>query len=171
MNASVKEKLVEEFTGFLLNFLYLLLFFTVFTLYRRILMQEFGMSYGEYGISIIKALILAKVIMLGDMLRIGRRFEQSAMILHVLYTTLTFTVWVVVFRLLEISSINLLHGKGLAGIRQEILATSSYEMLAHALIIVVTFFPFFTLRELAKSLGREKVKELFLSRRDDQVGK
>lgn len=165
MNTSgVKERLLEELNTYFINFLYILAFFSVFTLYHQLVVAEMGMSYGNLGTIVIKALILAKVIMLGDMLRIGRRMEHTSLIVQVFYKTVTFSLWVIVFRLLEITLVSLFHGQGLAGIQHELLEKSPYEMLAHALIVIVVFFPFFSLKGMADKLGREKVKELFLAR-------
>jgi hypothetical protein len=60
-----KHKLVDEMIEYWLNVLYLAIFFAVFTNYRRIILAHYGISYYNYGISVIKALILAKVIMVG----------------------------------------------------------------------------------------------------------
>ena len=51
--------------------------------------------------AVIEALILAKVIMIGDVVRLGRGLEQKPLIFPTLYKTLVFTLFVAVFTVLE----------------------------------------------------------------------
>jgi hypothetical protein len=44
--------------------------------YRRLTLAEFGLTYLHYGFAFIEALIIAKVILIGDAFRLGRRFED-----------------------------------------------------------------------------------------------
>lgn len=158
-----KEKIIHEVGEYVTNFVYLALFFGVFTTYRRLLMAEFQISYGDYGISIIKALILAKVIMLGDILRLGKRLEDRPLIIPTSYKTVVFTVWVVLFSILESTVSGLLHGKGLAGGLQELMSDGLYELLGRSLIVFCAFLPFFAFRELGRIMGEGRIRELFLS--------
>ncbi|MBM9604130.1 hypothetical protein [Desulfopila inferna] len=158
-----KKKLTHELNEYFVNFLYLSLFFCVFTTYRRLLMAEYDISYGDYGISIIKALILAKVVMLGDMLKLGRRLKDRPLMYLTLFKTVLFTAWVLLFHMLEITVSNLLHSRGLAGAVHEFMDQFPYELLAHLLIVLFAFLPFFAVRELNNILGEGKIRQLFFS--------
>jgi len=158
-----KKKLTHELYEYFVNFIYLSLFFGVFTTYRRLLMAEYDISYGDYGISIIKALILAKVIMLGDMIRLGQRLEERPLVYPTFFKTVLFTAWVLLFHLLEITVGNLLHGQGLAGAVHEFINQLPYEFPAHLLIVFFAFLPFFAIRELGNNLGEGKIRQLFFS--------
>ena len=50
---------------------YLALVFAAFTQYRRFLLAAHGIVYTNYWVAVIEALILAKVIMIGDVLRVS----------------------------------------------------------------------------------------------------
>ncbi len=160
---SRKEKLIHEMKDYLMNFAYLAVFFGVFTAYRRLLMAEHDISYGDYGISIIKALILAKVIMLGDLLKLGQRLKDRPLMYHTLFKTVVFTAWVLLFHLLEITGSALLHGHGITGGVHEFIGQLPYELPAHLLIIFFAFLPFFAIRELGNILGEGKLRQLFFS--------
>jgi hypothetical protein len=124
-------------------------------------MAEHDISYGDYGISIIKALILAKVIMLGDLLRLGRRLKDRPLMYHTLFKTVVFTAWVLLFHLLELTGSALLHGHGITGGMHEFIGQLPYELPAHLLIIFFAFLPFFAIRELGTTLGEGKIWQLF----------
>ncbi|MBL0381090.1 MAG: hypothetical protein JKP90_15785 [Desulfofustis sp. PB-SRB1] len=111
--AALKEKLASELGAYLINFVYLALFFGVFVGYKRLLLAQYDIGYENYGISLIKALILAKVIMIGDLLRLGRKADTHPLIFRTLHKTVVFTLWVVLFRGVEIVVISFIHGTGL----------------------------------------------------------
>ena len=162
-----KQKVAHEMIEYSMNFVYLTLLFGVFTWYRRLILAEYHISYVHYGFSLIEALVLAKVIMLGDILKLGRGLEGKPLIFPTLYQTVVFTVWVALFSVFEETVGGLLHGKGLAGGFSEILGRGTYELLARCMMVFFAFIPFFAFRETERVLGRGKVRELFFCKRAD----
>ena len=160
-----KQKIADEMVGYWLTVLYLTIFFGVFATYTRLVMAQHNISFEEYGISIIKALVLAKVIMLGDILRLSRGFEDRPLAYPTLFRSFAFTLWVLVFIILEHTIGGFLRGKGLAGGFDEFLQRDRYELLARSLVVFFAFIPFFAVRELGQVLGRGKIQELFFRRR------
>jgi len=66
-----------------------------------LVLAEYQITYVRYGLSVLEALVLAKVILIGDVLRLGRRFEDKPLIVPTLYKTVVFTLWVAAFSFLE----------------------------------------------------------------------
>ena len=159
-----KKRIADEVFEYLTNFAYLALFFCVFISYRRLLMAEYHITYGDYGVSLIKALILAKLIMIGDMMRLGERLHNKPLIVTTLYKTMVFTLWVVLFRVIEVMLEGLLRGKGAMAGLKELLGGQMYETFGFALIVFFAFLPFFAFRELERVLGKGAVRRLFFSR-------
>jgi hypothetical protein len=83
--ASLKERAIEELKVFWIIAFYLWLFLGSFTIYRRLIIAETGFAYLHYGIAIIEALVIAKVILIGKMFGFSRRFEDRPLIVPVLY--------------------------------------------------------------------------------------
>jgi hypothetical protein len=156
-----KSKFVNEITEYAINFLYLAVFFGVFTFYRRLVLAEYQISYMNYGFSLIKALILAKVIMIGSLFHLGGKYQDKPLIYPVLYNTIVFTIWVAVFFVLEDMVVGLLHGKGLAGGWQELKSRNVDELLARCVVILFAFIPFFAFKELGRVIGNKTIVELF----------
>ena len=163
--AGWKQKLIHEMTEYWINFVYLALFFGVFTTYRRLILAHYQISYTEYGISLIKALVLAKVVMLGDMLHLGRKLEDRPLIFSAIYKSAVFTLWVVLFSIVEAALRGLLHGTGLSGGLDELMSKGLQELLAGCLVVFVAFIPFFAFRELERVLGEGNLRKLFTRRR------
>ncbi|MGD0232673.1 MAG: hypothetical protein ABSC19_20355 [Syntrophorhabdales bacterium] len=158
---SRKQKIVKELIEYGVNVVYLACFFGLFAWYRRLILAEYEITYLAYGTSLVKALVLAKVIMVGDVMGLGRRFAHKSLIVPTLYQSVVFGILVVVFNLLEETVRALLHGRGLAGGFDEIASRGGYEFLARALVVFFAFIPFFAFRELKRVLGEGKLFDLF----------
>jgi hypothetical protein len=157
---NLKEKIFHEMVGYLVNFVYLTLVFASFTQYRRFILAAHDITYADYGFAVIKALILAKVIMIGDVLRLGRGLEQRPLIYPTLYKTVVFTLFVVAFTIIEHVMKGLWQGHGLMGGFVDFLGKGTPELLANSLVIFVAFIPFFAFKELERVLGGKNTASL-----------
>jgi hypothetical protein len=162
---NLKEKVYHEFVEYWINVCYLTLVFAAFTIYRRLVLASYDITYTNYGFAVIEALILAKVIMIGEVARLGRGFEQKPLIFPTLYKTLIFTLFVAVFTVLEHLTKGLWKGTGLTGGLAEFLGKGHHEILANSIIVFVSFLPFFGVKELGRVLGQDKIQALFLRKR------
>jgi hypothetical protein len=166
---NLKKKLLHEMKVYWVYVVYLTFIFGAFTWYRRLILADVGISYTDYGVALIEALIFAKVIMIGDLLHLGRGFEHKPLIFPILLKTAVFTLFVGLFTLIEHAIKGLLKGKGAVEGLMEFFGKGSYEILAGCLVIFVAFIPFFSLRELSRMLGGEgKILDLFFKSRDNQ---
>jgi hypothetical protein len=156
--AGWRQTIVREAIEYWINFLYLAFFLVAFVWYRRLILAEYHVQYTNYWFPLIEAAVVAKVIMVGDVLRVGRRLEQKP--LPIVYRTVMFSVLVAVFSVLEATVRGLIHGQGLMGGFEEIVGKGRYELLARAIVIFVAFVPFFTLKELDRVLGEGKLRAL-----------
>ncbi len=160
-----KPRIIREITEYVTNFVFLALVFIPFTWYRRLVLAEYHISYAHYGISVIEALVLAKIVMVGDILRLGRKLEDHPLVFPTLYKALTFSLWVAVFGVCEHILLGLLEGKGLTGGVQELTSQGKYELLARALVMFFAFIPFFAFREIERVLGEGSIRALFFRKR------
>ena len=163
----VKKKIVHEMVEYWINVGYLTIAFASFTQYRRLVLAAHDITYTNYWVAVIEALILAKVIMIGDVLRIGRGLEGTPLIYPTLYKTAIFTLFVGIFTVLENVIKGLWKGTGFTGDLVELLGKGPNEFLANCLVVFVAFIPFFGVKELGRVLGEDKIRALFFRRRED----
>jgi hypothetical protein len=159
-----KEKLLHEFKGYWFNVIFLTCFFGVFSNYRRLILAYYDISYEEYGISFIKALILAKVILIGEAMRLGRGFEDKPLIIPTLYKSFAFTLFVAIFSLVEHVVRSLFGGKDISTALTTLPHVFTYEWFAQLIVVFFVFIPFFGVRELGRVLGTEHIRKLFFYR-------
>jgi hypothetical protein len=165
---SLKEKIFHEMAEYWINVGYLALVFAAFTQYRRLVLAAHDFTYTNYWVAVIEALILAKVVMIGDVLRLGRRLDHKPLIYSTVLKTVIFSLFVGAFTLIEHVIKGLWMGKGLTGGLVDLLGKGHHELLAGCLVVFVAFIPFFAFRELGRVLGEGKIRTLFFRRRAEQ---
>ena len=162
--AHLKEKAAEEFRLFLLIAGYLAAFFVAFLTYRRLISREFGINSFHYGFALIEAMIIAKVILIGKAMGLGKKGDGRALAFKVLRSSLAYGALVAVFAVLEHVIEGLVHGKTLGASLEAFLDTGLYEILGRALVLFVAFIPFFALWEIGSLAGDVRLFDLFFKR-------
>lgn len=161
----LKQRLVEEIKAFWVIALYLWLFLGMFVIYRRLVAAEVGAPYLHAGFAFVQAMIIAKVVLVGRMLRFTRRFDDRPLIVPVLYKSVLFGVLVVLFGIVEHVVEGWFHGEGPLGGLRTLAAIGAYELAARVVMLVVAFVPFFAFGELGRVLGFERLAAMFFSAR------
>lgn len=159
------KRMIHDTRELLLTFAYLALFFCSFTTYRKLVSDELGVVYFDYGFALVKAFVLAKVILLGRHVRLTRIFDDWPLIFPTLYKVVVFSFLVLLFDVLEHAVGGVLHGRGLAGIYQGIVSVGRDEILARTLVVLFAFVPFFAFDEIRRVLGEGRLSTMFLRAR------
>ncbi len=157
-----KQKARREFVRYWFNVFYLAIVFGIFAWYRRLILAQYEIEYLEYGTAIVEAMVLAKVVMVGDLLGLSRkRFRGRPLILPTLYKALVFSFFVAVFAVAEGTLRGLWKGHGWGGWFEEMKGGGKYEFLARCLMVFVVFIPYFGFKELANVFGEGKLGKMF----------
>ena len=166
-HTSLKERALEELKEFWITTVYLFLFLACFTLYRRMVFAEFGVTYLHYGIALIEALIIAKVVLIGRAVGLDRLLDLGGpLIVSVVLKAAVFSVLVILFAVLEKIVEGWFHKKDWASIVQDLLGASQHELFARMIILFISLVPFFAFWEIGNLLGGQgKLMEMFFSRR------
>jgi len=93
--------LFHEMVEYWINFVYLAVFFGVMIMYRRLILAQYLISYLHYGVAVIEAAVLAKIILIGDVMRLGRKYEDKPLIVPTFYKTSMFSIFVIGFKIIE----------------------------------------------------------------------
>jgi hypothetical protein len=163
--AHAKEKAREELRLTLVVFAFLAFMFCAFLTYRRLVLKEYGISYAHYGAGLIEAAIIAKVILFGQAMNLGKRIEDEPLIISVLVKSILYALFTALFTVLEDVVVGLLHRESWHAIAQQGLAGGPNEILGTTLMIMVAFIPFFAFWETGRVLGPGKLSEMFLHKR------
>jgi hypothetical protein len=163
--ASWKQRIFHELVEYWINVIYLAIVFASFFIHQRLLLASYHITYTNYGVAIIEALILAKVILIGDAIRLGRGLEDKPLIYPTLYKTVVFTFFVAAFKAVEFGIKGLWQGEGIMGGLAEFYEKGWELVLANSLVVVVAFLPYFAVRELGRVMGGKTIRDLFFVKR------
>lgn len=139
---------------------YLAVLFCAVAAYTALLLRRYDVSTDtlSYTFAIINALVIGKVILIGEMLHLGRRVETRPLYQSVLLKSFLFGLLVFAFHILEEFIKRLIHHKPAGTVLDEM---EVKQMLARSIIILCAFLPLFAFRELRRVLGEEKLYALF----------
>lgn len=162
-----REKLTHEFKQFLVISLYLALFFSVFRAYKRLILGEFHITVFDVGYAIFQAMALGKIVLIGEVLGLGRRFHDRPLIVPTVFRSLVFCAVVLVFTVVEHMARALFHGQSIGDGVDDFLAMGWAHIVSSLLVVFVAFLPFFGLREAERVLGEGKLVKLFFRRKHE----
>ena len=152
----LKQRAARETEEYLVVFLFLFALLGAL----RLLVSEVGSIYLHYGYAAIEALVLAKIILIGEALHFGGRFEDKPLIVSALYKSLAFGFLALLAHVLEHVIHALVEGESPAAA----LARHPGEIAAYTLVVFVAFVPFFSLQQAGRLLGEERFGYLLLRR-------
>jgi hypothetical protein len=162
-----KQKLAHEIHEFLAVFLFLAPFFLAIANYRMYLQRNFAYPLLTYCMSLVSALVLSKIILIGELVHLGGRFSNRPLLFVTVYKSAVFTIFYLIFHLVEEGVRGALQGKGFLYAIQAETSTSVGGLVARLLFVFFTFVPFFALMETRRAMGIERFHELFLGRAHD----
>jgi hypothetical protein len=160
---SFKQRAIHEFEDMGVIFLYLAFFFCAISTYSMLLLNKFEISYFTYGAALINALVIAKVILIGEYARIGRKHEAKPLLYSAIYKAFVFGLLVFAFHLIEEAIKEVVHGHRVAAAFREMRID---DLLARTVIVFCTFIPLFAFRELQRVLGEDKFRTLLFRTND-----
>ncbi len=162
----LKQKLFHEFSEYMINVIYLTVFFGAFAVARRLTLAHYDIYVDDYLVGIIKALVTGKVIMIGAFLRISHKFENRPLLIPVFFKTILFVIWVIIFDVAEVLIKETIKLQSFTGAYQYLIHEHFSKLLLGGIIMVtVSFIPFFALKEISRAMGQQKFRDLLLKNR------
>ena len=155
---NLKQKVNHELASMAFLSAYLAFFFCALATYSMLLLNKLHLSFFAYGTALINAIVIAKVILIGEYARVGTRFEARSLVLSAIWKSMVFGVLVFVFHVLEEMIKELVHGKRAVEAFHEIRLD---DLLLRSVVIFCTFIPLFVFRELNRVMGHENFHTLF----------
>jgi hypothetical protein len=157
-HAELKQKAKHELQDYVGISLYLAFFFCALATYSMLLLGKFHISYFTFGAALINALVVAKIIMIGEYARLGKRVEAKPLLISAVYKAFVFAVLVLAFHFLEETIRHLVHGPPVEVAPHDVRVN---EFLGCGLVVFCTFVPLFAFRELRRVLGEDTFRSLF----------
>ena len=150
---SLKQKAMHELRELVVLTLYLAFFFCAVAAYRMVLLREFHVVSLTFAFALINALVVAKVIMIGEYAKVGQRHESKPLLVSAIWKAFVFGLLVLAFHIVEELIKHLVHGEDFSA---SFNAIHIDEMLGRSLVVFCTFITLFGFREFRRILSEEK---------------
>jgi hypothetical protein len=159
---SLRARVLKELKSFLIMFSYLWLVFSVFLVHEWSVLASHQIGFRFYGLAVVNALILSKIMLIAEGMHFGRRFEDKPLIYPIAYKSIAFTVLLMVAYIVEEVAVGLFHGKTVAESFPEIGGGGLVGVLIIGAIMGIALVPFFAFREIARVVGEAEFRTLML---------
>jgi hypothetical protein len=162
---ALKQKALQEAREYLLISLYLFVVFSLFVLYKWVILAEDHIDFALHGFALFNALALAKVMLVAQDLHLADRFRDAPLIYPTLLKSFVFTIVLACFKVAEEGVMGMLHGKSFRESAVLVAGASGKEELVFASLFFVMLIPFFGFTELRRVFGEDRLVGAFFNSR------
>lgn len=161
----VGRKALNELKHFAVLSAYLYICFGAITLYTMSLLRARGINYEPYGFALIKSLITAKFMLIGESIDVGRFFSQRSMIYSVIYKSFFYLLVLVILSIIEEFAAGLIHGRPVIATLSEIGGGTRLQIFATSFLLWLILLPMVGIQEISKALGEGVLRRMFFAAR------
>lgn len=156
------ERLKHEFVQVIPPTIFFFVTFNVIAITRALMLDQYGITGPGLALATIGALIVAKVILVVDLLPFVNRFPEKPLIYNVVWKTLIYLLAALVVRYLErLISFAREHDSLLEANRHLLAEVVWSHFWAVQIWLALLLFVYCALRELTRLLGASYVRQLF----------
>jgi ABC-type sugar transport system permease subunit len=161
--ATLGQRTVRELKEIAILTGYLYVTLGAVILMKAAVLNDAGISFTPWGIAAVKALVLAKFMLLGRAMKIGERFHDRPLIWPTLHKSFAFLVLLVVLSIIEEVVVGLFHHQSVAASLGELTGAKLYETLAGIAIMLLVLIPYIAWGVLDEALGEGRLARMFFA--------
>jgi hypothetical protein len=167
---NVGARIKHEFKEAIPPFLYFLVAFHLVAVLRALMEEEYGIQPGTVMNATIGALIVAKVVLLADLLPMVNRFPDKPLVYNILWKTLIYQAAAIIVGYLEhLWDAYREVGSFAAANAHMVEAVVWPHFWAVQILMLVLFLNYTTLREISRAVGGKRMRVMFLGPLPDRV--
>ena len=155
-----KHILVEELRSYLLSFLYFWVLLGTFMVHQDIALREHSIGFAPHGWALINALVLAKVMVIVEKLRLGSRIVPHPLIYPIVIEAFFLALLFIGIHVLEHVIGGMVAGETVAASIPLIGGGGFLGLILAALSIFIALIPFCGFRQLSHALGPGRMRQL-----------
>ncbi len=154
--ATIKQKVQHELKEMLGIFAYMAFVLCALAAYSALLLEQFNVSYFVFGAAVVNALVLSKVIMIGEYVRVGKWLQGRPIIVAAVAKAVMFAILMAASHLVEEVVKHMIHGRSAGDAVRELMSQGVPEVLVRNLVFFGALVPFFLCREIGRIAGEER---------------
>jgi hypothetical protein len=158
----LRHRATEELKEFLILSLYLYVCLGAIIIMKSAILNSVGVEFDVWGIAAVKALLLAKFMLVGKALRLGET-KNKPLAWPTLYQSLLTLVLLIILTTLEEILVGAVHHRTVKESLTHVAGDRLDMVLATFLIMFLILVPYFAFRNLAEVLGPGVLARLFFT--------
>lgn len=162
---SRSERLREEFRKYGLISAYLFVCFGVLMFYEASLGLASNSDPLSWTAALVKALVLGKFILIGDVLSVGKRADRHPLVHRVLWKCAGLLLLLIVFKLIEELVVGWIHGQTMGEVFSELKDMSWEQLLAPVALMGLILVPLVTASEIYRAVGAGQFRAILMHRK------
>lgn len=159
---SMRHRATEELKELLILGLYLYVCLGALIIMKSAILNSVGVEFDLWGIAAIKALLLAKFMLIGKALHLGEK-KNVPLAWPTLYQSLLTLILLIILTTLEEILVGALHHRTVKESLTHVAGDRLDMVLATFLVMFLILVPYFAFRNLAEVLGRGVLTRLFFT--------
>jgi hypothetical protein len=159
--------MMRELTELGILTLYLYAAFGALLLFKMATLEGHGIEWAPWGTAAVKAVLVAKFILIGRALHVGERFQTRPLIWQTVHRSVAFLAVVLVLTAIEEVIVGLLHGRAVGQSLVSLEGGTPMQLMATLVVVFMIFFPYFAFQSLGELTGERVLFRLFFVKRDN----
>ena len=163
--SGLTERIMHEVREVIPPTIFFLVAFHVIAISRALMLRQYGVTVSAVAGATIGALVVAKVVLIADLLPFINRFPEKPLIYNVAWKTLIYVLSALVVHYLEHLVPLWWRDGNLVAANQHLLNEVVWpHFWAIQLLLVMLLFVYCAFREFARAVGRREVMIMFFGR-------
>jgi hypothetical protein len=162
---TLKQRAYHGFKEYLFISCYLCVVFSLFAVYKSVILAEHHIAIASQGFALLNGLALAKVMVVAQELHFADQLKAAPLIYPTLFKSSTFAVLLGCFKILEETAVGFYHGQSFYESITGIGGGTLKGTLSLMALLAVLLIPFFGFTELRRVFGEGKLERLFFTSR------
>lgn len=164
--ATLRQRAKHELKELVLISLYLYITLGAVILMKTAVLHTEGIKFTPWGIAIVKAVVLAKFMLLGEAMKIGERNFTIPLIWPTLQKAVALLVLLILMTIIEEAVVGLFHDKSIVASLGELFGPRIEETIAGYVIMLLVLIPYCAFRVLDVALGEGRLARMFFVERE-----
>jgi hypothetical protein len=163
---SVRQRAFHELKELVFITLYLYVTLGAVIVMKTAVLHTHGVQFTPWGIAIVKAVVLAKFMLIGEAMKIGGRSTTGPLIWPALRKAFGLLVLLIIMTIIEEAVVGLFYDRSIPASLGELFGSRLEETLAGYLIMLMVLLPYCAFRVLEEALGEGRLARMFFVKRE-----
>jgi len=161
---SIREQALFELREFCILSVYLWVCFAAIVFLKYSILRQEGVAYLPFGMAAIKAVVSAKFLMLGNVLRWSGGHAGERLVVTILRRTLALLILLVVLTTLEEVALAAIYGRPIFTAVEDVGGSTAMQSAASIFVMLLILIPYVGMRSLGEVMGEDVLYRLLVKR-------